>query len=72
MMIKYTLKRASQPRGPLTPEQIAEIEAGAPRKEDITYDADCPPMTEEQFRESVANRVKALKNTCLTPDGLSS
>ena len=50
MTVKYTLKRDARLRPPLTSEQIAEIEARAPREEDITYDADCPPMTEEQLR----------------------
>jgi hypothetical protein len=35
----------------LTAEQIAEIEARAPRDEDIVYDEDCPKMTEEQLRQ---------------------
>ena len=35
----------------LTREQIAEIEARAPRDEDIVYDEDCPPMTDEQLRQ---------------------
>ena len=34
----------------LTREQIAEIEAHAPRDEEIVYDADCPPMSDEQLR----------------------
>ncbi len=51
MTVKYTLKRAPRSRPPLTPEQIAEIEARAPRDEDIVYDADCPPMTEEQLKQ---------------------
>ena len=40
------------PRKHLTREQIAEIEARAPRDEDIVYDEDCPPMTDEQLRQS--------------------
>lgn len=51
MTVKYILKREPRPRLPLTPEQIAEIEARAPREEDILYDADCPPMTEEQLKQ---------------------
>ena len=47
MIVTYTLKRGT----PLTPEQIAEIEARAPRDEDIVYDEDCPEMTEEQLRQ---------------------
>lgn len=39
------------PRKHLTREQIAEIEAHAPRDEDIVYDEDCPPMTDEQLRQ---------------------
>ena len=50
MVVRYTLKRSLTPRPPLTPEEIAEIEARAPRDEDIVYDEDCPEMTEEQLR----------------------
>ena len=51
MKVKYTLKRDPRPRRPLTSEEIAEIEARAPRDADILYDEDCPPMTEEQLKQ---------------------
>ena len=50
MVINYTLKLSSERRKPLTPEQIAEIESKAPRDEEIVYDKDCPPMTDEQLK----------------------
>ena len=49
-MVRYELKLDPKPRKPLTPEEIAEIEARAPRDEDIVYDEDCPKMTDEQLR----------------------
>ena len=51
LLVKYVLQPSRKPRQPLTPEQIAEIEARAPRDEDIVYDEDCPEMTEEQLRQ---------------------
>ncbi|MBQ9348480.1 MAG: hypothetical protein IJT94_14290 [Oscillibacter sp.] len=40
---------APKHRPPLTPEQIAEMEARAPRDEDIRFDEDCPELTDEQL-----------------------
>ena len=51
MMVRYELKLDPKPRKPLTPEEIAEIEARAPRDEDIVYDEDCPEMTDEQLKQ---------------------
>ena len=51
MIVTYEVKINPKPRKPLTPEEIAAIEARAPRDEDIVYDEDCPPMTEEQLRQ---------------------
>ena len=51
MIIRYELKLDPTPRKPLTPEEIAEIEARAPRDEDIVYDEDCPEMTDEQLKQ---------------------
>ncbi len=51
MMIRYVLNVNAKPRPPLTPEEIAEIEARAPRDDEIVYDKDCPKMTEEQLRQ---------------------
>lgn len=51
MTVKYTLKRNLTPRQALTSEQIAEIEARAPRDDEIFYDEDCPRMTEEQLKQ---------------------
>ena len=51
MIVTYELKINPKPRKPLTPEQIAAIEARAPRDEDIVYDDDCPEMTEEQLKQ---------------------
>ena len=51
MTVSYEIKLNPKPRKPLTPEKIAAIEAQAPRDEDIVYDKDCPPMTEEQLRQ---------------------
>ena len=51
MIVTYELKINPQPRKPLTPDEIAAIEARAPRDEDIVYDKDCPPMTDEQLRQ---------------------
>ena len=53
MIVTYEIKTNPKPRKPLTPEEIAAIEARAPRDEDIIYDEDCPEMTEEQ-REQFA------------------
>lgn len=47
MIVTYNLK----PNTPLTPEEIAAIEARAPRDEDIVYDEDCPEMTDEQLKQ---------------------
>ena len=43
MIVTYEIKINPKPRKPLTPEEIAAIEARAPRDEDIVYDEDCPP-----------------------------
>ena len=51
MIVKRTLQLSRKPRPPLTPEQIAEIEARAPRDEEIVYDEDCPNMSDEQLRQ---------------------
>ena len=51
MIVTYEIKIDPKPRKPLTPEEIAAIEAKAPRDEDIVYDDDCPEMTEEQLRQ---------------------
>lgn len=51
MMVRYSLKNHPKSRQPLTMEQIAEIEARAPRDEEIVFDEDCPEMTEEQLRQ---------------------
>ena len=51
MIVTYEIKTNPKPRKPLTPEEIAAIEARAPRDEDIVYDDDCPEMTEEQLRQ---------------------
>ena len=45
MTVKYTLKRGQ----PLTPAQIAELDALKDRP--IVFDADCPETTEEQLRQ---------------------
>ena len=45
MTVRYTLKRGQ----PLTPEQIAELEALKDRP--IVFDEDCPETTEEQLRK---------------------
>ena len=63
MVVRYTLKRDTLLRPPLTPEQIAEIEAHAPPDEDIVYDEDCPETTPEQLedlREASRERDKLL------------
>ncbi len=44
----------------LTREEIDEIEARAPQDEEIIYDEDCPPMTDEQLRRF--KRVNPLPN----------
>ena len=51
MTVTYNLPLHPKRRKPLTPEQIAIIEARAPRDEDIVYDEDCPPMTDEQLKQ---------------------
>ena len=51
MIVTYEIKISSKPRKPLSPEEIAAIEARAPRDEDIVYDEDCPEMTEEQLKQ---------------------
>ena len=51
MIVTYEIKINPKPRKPLTPEEIAAIEARAPRDEDIVYDEDCPSMTDEQLRQ---------------------
>lgn len=43
--------------GPLTQEQIAMIERAA--KKPITYDEDCPPMSEE-MKARMRERIQAL------------
>ena len=45
MLVSYKRKRGT----PLTPEQIAEVEEAA--KHPVTFDEDCPEMTEEQLRQ---------------------
>ena len=45
MTVRYTLKRGQ----PLTPEQIAELDALKDRP--IVFDEDCPEMTDEQLRQ---------------------
>ena len=59
MIVKRRLNMERKPRKPLTEEEIAEIEARAPRDEDIAYDEDCPPSTPEQlelFRHAARER----------------
>ena len=51
MIVTYEINISPKPRKPLTPKEIAAIEARAPRDEDIVYDEDCPPMTDEQLRQ---------------------
>lgn len=51
MIVTYNLTMDVPPRKPLTAEEIAEIEARAPKDEDIAYDEDCPEMTDEQLRQ---------------------
>lgn len=60
MTVTYEIKINPNPRKPLTAEEIAAIEASAPRDEDIVYDEDCPRMTDEQLRQF--RRVHPLKN----------
>ena len=43
MIVRYTLKRGQ----PLTPQEIAELEALKDRP--IVFDEDCPEMTEEEL-----------------------
>ncbi|MBQ9493832.1 MAG: hypothetical protein IJR54_08905 [Oscillibacter sp.] len=45
MTVKYTLKRGQ----PLTPAQVAELDALKDRP--IIFDEDCPETTEEQLRK---------------------
>ncbi len=51
MIVTYNVPPDFKLKKRLTPEQIAEIEAHAPDDEDISYDEDCPPMTDEQLRQ---------------------
>ena len=51
MIVRKSLTIAPQPRRPLTPDEIADIEARAPRDEDIVFDEDCPEMTDEQLAQ---------------------
>lgn len=51
MIVTYEIKINPKPRKRLTPDEIAAIEARAPRDEDIVYDEDCPEMTEEQLKQ---------------------
>ena len=51
MNVTYEIKINPKPRKPLTAEEIAAIEARAPRDEDIVYDDDCPEMTDEQLKQ---------------------
>jgi len=51
MTVTYEININPVPRKPLTAKEIAAIEARAPRDEDIVYDEDCPPMTEEQLKQ---------------------
>ncbi len=51
MLIRRALNVNPKPRPPLTPEEIAAMEARAPRDDEIVYDEDCPEMTEEQLRQ---------------------
>ena len=45
MIVTYSIT----PGTPLTPEQIKRLDALKDRP--ITFDEDCPPMTEEQLRQ---------------------
>ena len=49
MIITYSHHVDPQPRRPLTQKEIMELEARAPRDEDILFDEDCPPSTPEQL-----------------------
>ena len=49
MVVRHRVNIEHNPRKPLTAEEIAGIEARAPRDEDIAYDEDCPPSTPEQL-----------------------
>ena len=51
MTVTYKPSPDHIPHKRLTREIIAEIEAHAPRDEDIAYDEDCPPMTDEQLQQ---------------------
>ena len=51
MIVTYNPSPEIAPRKPLTRKQLAEIEARAPKDEDIIYDEDCPPMTDEQLQQ---------------------
>ena len=64
MMVRYTMKRGPKKNPPLTPEQIAEIEARAPKDDEIVYDEDCPELTEEQLQK--------FRRVTPRPDGASS
>ena len=50
MIVTYSYNVDPQPRRPLTPKEIAELEARAPWDEDILFDEDCPPSTPEQLQ----------------------
>ncbi len=59
MVVRRRVNIERNPRKPLTAEEIAKIEARAPRDEDIAYDEDCPPSTPEQvelFRRAAHER----------------
>ena len=51
MNVTYELNLDPKPRRPLTDKEIAELEARAPRDEDIAFDEDCPPSTPEQLKQ---------------------
>ena len=53
---------------PLTPEQKAELAAlREMTDEDIVYDEDCPPMTEEQLDE-LDYLMRKYKTRCITKE----
>jgi len=51
MIVTCSIDIEPKPRRPLTAEEIAQIEARAPRDEDIAFDEDCPPSTPEQLKQ---------------------
>ena len=64
LIVRYTLKRNQ----PLTPEQIAELDALKDRP--IVYDEDCPELSEEaleDLREAVRERDRFLASQGLPP-----